>query len=429
MAQHSVLVLAYYFPPMGLSGVQRIAKFVKYLPDHGWRPTVIATGPVAYYAHDQTLLDELEERGTEIIRTSGSDPNSVLKDKGTVKMPRERLRKLMGKISNTFFIPDNKKGWAKQALAVARELCQERHFDMIFVSGPPFSTMMAGAQLSAEFNIPLVLDYRDLWFGNQFHYYLTPWHAHKHKKLEHQTLARASKVTVTNRKIKERLIHTYPHLEFNDVMILPHGYDPADLANAVQRPQQITPSSAFKLTYAGIFYDVVTPVHFFKAVKRVRKERPDIELELHFAGLLRDEYRKKARRMKLDDIIVDHGYLDHGDTVRLLLESDALWMMVGNTKNADTISSGKLYEYFGARKPLLISVPDGALKKDAEKYGAAWITEPDDVKAIAAVIIEMYDAWKKRSLPAPNEAFVKQFDRYALTGELARVLASSLRVI
>lgn len=429
MAQHSVLVLAYYFPPMGLSGVQRIAKFVKYLPDHGWRPTVIATGPVAYYAHDQSLLDELEACGTEIIRTSGSDPNSLLKDKGTVKMPRERFRKLMGKVSNTFFIPDNKKGWAKQALAVARELCQQRHFDMIFVSGPPFSTMMAGAELSAEFNIPLVLDYRDLWFGNQFHYYLTPWHGHKHKKLEHRTLARASKVTVTNRKIKERLIHTYPHLEFNDVLILPHGYDPADLASVAQRSQQITPSSAFKLTYAGIFYDVVTPVPFLKAVKRVRKERPDIQLELHFAGLLRDEYRKKARRMKLDDIIVDHGYLEHGDTVRLLTDSDALWMMVGNTKNADTISSGKLYEYFGTRKPLLVSVPEGALKKDAEKYGAAWITEPDDVKAIAAVIIEMYDQWKKGALPRPNEQFVKQFDRYAITGELARVLASSLRVI
>lgn len=429
MAQHSVLVLAYYFPPMGLSGVQRIAKFVKYLPEFGWRPTVVATGPVAYYAHDESLLAELEERDIEIIRTSGTDPNSVLKDKGTVKMPRERLRKFMSKVSNTFFIPDNKKGWSKQALETARELCQQRHFDMIFVSGPPFSTMMAGAQLSAEFNIPLVLDYRDLWFGNQFHYYPTPWHGHKHKKLEHKTLARASKVTVTNRKIKERLINTYPHLEFNDVVILPHGFDPADLAAAASRPAQIEPSPRFKLSYAGIFYDVVTPVPFFKAVKRVRKERPDIDLELHFAGLLRDEYRKKARRMKLDDIVIDHGYLDHGDTVRLLLESDALWMMVGDTKNADTISSGKLYEYIGTRKPLLVSVPEGALKKDAEKYGAAWITQPDDVKAIAAVIIEMYDLWKKNALPKPAENVVKQFDRVNLTGDLARVLASSLRVI
>ncbi len=29
-----VLIIAYYFPPMGLSGVQRTAKFVKYLPKY-----------------------------------------------------------------------------------------------------------------------------------------------------------------------------------------------------------------------------------------------------------------------------------------------------------------------------------------------------------------------------------------------------------
>ena len=39
-----VLVVAYYFPPMGLSGVQRTAKFVKYLPKYGWKPTVLTVG-------------------------------------------------------------------------------------------------------------------------------------------------------------------------------------------------------------------------------------------------------------------------------------------------------------------------------------------------------------------------------------------------
>jgi len=436
MQYHNVLILAYYFPPMGLSGVQRIAKFVKYLPDFGWRPTVIATGPTAYYAHDDSLLHELEERDIQIIRTEGTDPNSLLKDKGTVKMPRERLRKMGSNMSNLIFVPDNKRGWAKRAIQTAREVIKTQEIDMIFVSGPPWSTMMAGAQLSAETGIPLVLDYRDLWLGNQFHWYPTPWHKRKHKKLEHQTLRHAAKVTVTNRKIKERLINTYPHLEFGDVIILPHGYDPADLRteNGERRAESERTAGAssqrkFKLTYAGIFYDMVTPTYFFKAVKRIRKEHPDIPLELHFAGLLRDEYRKKAKRWKLDDIIVDHGYLPHNETVALLKESNALWMMVGNMKSAETVSSGKLYEYFGTRKPILASVPEGALRKDAERYGAAWITEPDDVKGIANAILDMYDRWSKGALPLPDNDVVESFDRRKLTGELARVLSGSLRVI
>jgi hypothetical protein len=112
----------------------------------------------------------------------------------------------------------------------------------------------------------------------------------------------------------------------------------------------------------------------------------------------------------------------------LLLDSDVLWMMVGNGKNADTISSGKLYEYFGTRKPLLVSVPQGALRRDAERYGAARLTDPADVPAITACIAELYDAWAKRTLPTPDPAVVAQFDRRTLTGELAKVLATSIRI-
>ena len=55
----NVLVIAYYFPPMGLSGVQRTLKFVKYLPKFGWQPTVLTVTPTGYFAQDYTLLEEI----------------------------------------------------------------------------------------------------------------------------------------------------------------------------------------------------------------------------------------------------------------------------------------------------------------------------------------------------------------------------------
>lgn len=36
-----VLIVAYYFPPSGGPGVQRVLKFVKYLPEFGWEPAVL----------------------------------------------------------------------------------------------------------------------------------------------------------------------------------------------------------------------------------------------------------------------------------------------------------------------------------------------------------------------------------------------------
>lgn len=424
MDQHTVLVFAYYFPPMGLSGVQRVAKFVKYLPEHGWRPIVVTTGPTAYYAHDTSMLADVEGPHIEIHRTNGNDPNSLLQDAGTIKMPREVIRKLLNRLSSTFFIPDNKRSWAKQALQTAREICATTHVDAIFVSGPPFSAMMAAATLHKETGIPLVVDYRDLWYGNQFSFYPTPWHAHLQKTLEYNVLTHASKVIVTNRRIKEKLINTYPHLPFDDVVIIPQGYDPADFT----APIQPRTTSAFRLTYAGIFYEFITPRSFFKAVAQFLRNTPQAQIELHFAGLLREEHASAARKLGLDKFIHDHGYCTHGETIDLLRSSDALWMMVGNGKNADTVSSGKLYEYFGTGKPVLASLPEGALRQAAQRYGASIITDPHDVDAIAAAIATLYEQWKAHRAPTPDMTYVRTFDRRMLTAELAKVIASSLRI-
>ena len=64
---NKVLVIAYYFPPLGLSGVQRTTKFVKYLQDFGWEPTVLTVGEIAYYAKDVSLLHDLEKEKSELF--------------------------------------------------------------------------------------------------------------------------------------------------------------------------------------------------------------------------------------------------------------------------------------------------------------------------------------------------------------------------
>ncbi len=111
-----VLVISYYYPPMGLSGVQRTLKFTSYMKQYNWEPTVLTTGNTAYYAHDNSLLNEAEAAGIRIVRTEGKDINSRLRKKGTVKIPPEWLRKLLSRMSAFVFVPDNKTGWSSKAL-------------------------------------------------------------------------------------------------------------------------------------------------------------------------------------------------------------------------------------------------------------------------------------------------------------------------
>jgi hypothetical protein len=54
----TVLVIAYYFPPLGMGGVQRIAKLVKYLPPGGYDVLVLTVKTIRYPAYDESLLGD-----------------------------------------------------------------------------------------------------------------------------------------------------------------------------------------------------------------------------------------------------------------------------------------------------------------------------------------------------------------------------------
>lgn len=425
---YKVLIFSYYFPPKGLSGVQRTTKFVKYLPEFNWSPTVITTGDIAYFAHDYSLLEDLKNENIRVVRVNGKEINSILKKKGTMKMPREIFRKIYSYINSWFYIPDNKKSWANHAYKEAKKLCSEEKFDVIFVSGPPFSSVEAARKISEEFKIPLFVDYRDLWYGNQFARYPTPYHRIKTKRGEDATLRKVDKVVVTNRRLKERMMKNYPFLTHQKMLILPHGFDSEDLTLVKAGVTKL--SKKMVITYSGLFYEYITPKYFLKAFKQIVKQHPEIaaNIELHFIGFLRIENRKLIRRYNLQNYVVEHNYMEHIEALKKVLASDLLWYMVGNGRNADTISSSKMYEYFGTKKPILACLPDGALKTHLYDYEASYISDPYDVKMIRDNIIKAYNDFASGKQPKPKDEFVANFDRRTLTAQLATEFQFFLKV-
>lgn len=425
---YKVLIFSYYFPPKGLSGVQRTTKFVKYLPEFNWSPTVITTGDIAYFAHDNSLLEDLKNENIRVVRVNGKEINSILKKKGTVKMPREIFRKMYSWFSSWFFIPDNKRSWSKKAYKEAKILCAQEKFDVVFVTGPPFSSVEAALKISEEFKIPLFVDYRDLWYGNQFARYPTIWHRLKTKREEDTTLRKVDKIVVTNRRIKERLMKYYPFLTHNKMLILSHGYDQEDIIKAAKSVVKL--SKKMVITYSGLFYEYITPKYFLKAFRLIVKENPEIaaNIELHFIGFLRIENRKLIRRYNLQNFVVEHSYMEHNEALKKILASDLLWFMVGKGRNADTISSSKMYEYFGTKKPVLACLPEGALRTHLSDYEASYISDPYDIKKIKQNILKAYSDYTSGKLPKPDDEFVEKFDRKLLTKQLATEFQFFLKV-
>ena len=404
---------------MGLSGVQRSLKFAKYLKKYNWEPTILTTGNTAYFAHDQSLMEDVKAADLRIERVVGSDINSLLAKKGTMPMPREIIRKAFSDISKLLFIPDNKKGWASKAYLRAKELLQNEKYDLIYVTIPPFSSFAMAAKLKKEFDLPLFVDYRDLWVGNQFALMPTPYHKMKHKKLEYFSLKAADKVIAVNRKVKENLLTNYPFLNFDDITIITHGFDPEDFAKVKPLPKT---SNKLIIAYSGIFYEKISPKYLLKAFKQVLIERPDIgeNIELHFIGYFRKENQKLVKKLGLQQHVKVFGYLEHSDALAHMMTADVLWLMLPNTVNIDKVTVGKLFEYFGTRKPIFGNLPEGASRTAAKEYGASFLTDPENIEEIKNAIYHIHQLYKANNLPVPDEEFIDKHDRSKLTQVLAK---------
>ncbi|NTV19613.1 MAG: glycosyltransferase family 4 protein, partial [Bacteroidales bacterium] len=73
-----VLIITYYWPPAGGSGVQRWLKFVKYLREFGYEPVVYTPESPEFMAIDETLAKEIPQ-GVEVVKKEIFEPYSIYK--------------------------------------------------------------------------------------------------------------------------------------------------------------------------------------------------------------------------------------------------------------------------------------------------------------------------------------------------------------
>jgi glycosyltransferase involved in cell wall biosynthesis len=426
--RRNVLVIAYYFPPMGMSGVQRTLKFVKYLPAYGWTPTVLTVEPKGYIARDESLLRDLEGANIRVERIPAAGPGRVLSGKEVVALPPEWTRKMLSRISDTFFIPDNKIGWKKRAVERAVALHHEAPFDLIFATAPPFTDFLAGAEIKRMIDRPLVFDYRDPWADYPFKFYPTPFHKWRNIALERRALRASSHVITTNRTVKEIILKRYRFLSYHDVDIIPQGFDPDDFPTEAELKQAAAGKPRgrrLRITYAGVFWEDRVPNYFLKALHHLFEERPRLRgrIEAVFVGTFRDENRKLVTKLGLQDSVTIHDYLPHRECVRMLCDSDVLWMIVGEGLS----SPGKVYEYIGARKPILGCAPDGFIKATILEAGGR-VVPPDDVAGIKRALAEYLEMFDRHQLQGPREEVVQKYNRATLSLHLVKIFESLLVV-
>lgn len=411
-----LLVLSYYYPPLGQSGVQRVLKLVKYLPRHGWQPVVVTPRAVRSDTDDPALL---AETAAPVYRTASLDPRylSARRRGAAPAMGRGPLSAV-----NRWLVPDNKLGWVPFAVGAGRRAAREHRIDAILSSAPPYSSHLAGLALKRATGVPLLCDFRDAWTRFTWGRYPTPLHRACDRWLESRCVRGSDLVLGVNQAIVDELRGGHPDLPAMRFALLSHGYDPEDFSDGVAPDQ-----GRFTIVHAGTFINNRGPAVLLAALQRIRTTAPEAcaVIRVVFAGAARAVDRRMVRDAGLSATVSFTGYLPHADSTRMLQRASALWLVMGPEETAN-VTPGKLFEYLGAGRPILASVPlGGEAARIVRETGAGEALPAGDAGALAGAIAGMVRRWRSgKALYHAAATTVGQYDRRRIARQLAGFLDS-----
>ncbi len=282
-----VLFIAYHFPPIAGGGTFRSLKFVKYLPEFGWQPTVITTNNKLSFAYDNNLLNEIP-KDIKIIRTN--EFNLFILH---IIFSKFGLGKFYDIIKEKFFIPDSKIGWIPNAIKKSKIELKLQKYDLIFSTSPTICSHIIAMKLSKKFNIPWVCDFRDYWTLHSTYSYTNTLRGEKEKKLEKNILQEAKTLTTVSNGVSSDFIAQYNFLK-NKVSVITNGYD-------IEKTFDTVPQSHFTICYTGSFYGEYTPVQFTYGLNQLIEENPKLKnlIQIEYIGNISQEIQDFIRKTSL----------------------------------------------------------------------------------------------------------------------------------
>ena len=413
-----VLIVSAAFPPTGGAGVQRTAKFARYLPDQGFDPIVWTAGPLGQLPRDDSLASELP-RSVSVL----SNPNHDLAGPLAAFADRSwRLARLTRRLER-FFVPDSLIPWVLTSLAPLRRLIHTHRIDLIYSTYSPASNHLLAWMLKRATRRPWISDWRDLWTEDHWYQFRTgpAWRRKLDRRLERTFLRASDAIVATTDAQRNILTSALSAADTPLACTIPNGFDPADFSDT---PCRSNPQSRdrFVLAHVGRFTrDRVKPPMLeglarFAGSLGPRGDRFQLRIVGHIPCELRDDLHNRGVPVETT------GYLPHRLAVAEMQSADVLLLQYPDAPNADTAVSGKLFEYFAAGRPvLMIGPPSSQARRYVESFRAG-ITADMDAADVAAALTRLWQRWRSGDLPAGCSADrLAPFTRPALTQRLARL--------
>lgn len=425
-----VLVITYYWPPSGGSGVQRWLKFVKYLVRAGWEPYVFTPENPSFTLEDKSLQSDVPE-SVEVIRFPIWEPYQIF-SKASSLFGKKNLQQTdfisTGKksifqsvsswIRGNFFIPDARIFWVKPSVNYLIDFIQRNNIDKIITTGPPHSVHLIGLRLKRKNpSLHWIADFRDPWSEWDLldTLSLTSLARKRHQALERQVLTNADRVITIAPYHVDRL----QVLSGRKVDLITNGFDAEDFKGIEQ-----VRTTKFTIRHIGVVDELRDPRPVMEAIKTLFISNPDLveEVTIEFIGKVNSAFKDYVTSdSNLLQVVKFLDQIPHTQVLAGYGSTDLQLLVLAHTAIAPGNLPGKFFEYLASGKPILgIGPVNGDASEILNQTKAGVIVERTDTAGIKAALLSYYQNWKEGI--TINSSAIDKYSRKHLTYKLIEVL-------
>lgn len=422
MSGRRLLLLCYFFPPLGGGGVHRVLGFTRHLPRFGWSCTVVCAGEEDYWVRDESLAVPPD---TEVIRVRGGGAiTSWLKTGGAAGGRRSGATfGMLRRLSDWWLLPDSYRGWAQRARGVALRRIQHGDVSALWSSSPPESVHLAARDIAAKTRLPWIADFRDPWIPLAFRTPPTVWHRARQEAMERSVLERADRVITASRLHAESLQARLPATAASRVLHVPNGFEsavkPRDIADTAAE------SEPFLVVFTGTMSQLPDVETLLEAVHDLLARHPEARrrLRVELLGAFESGFEDRSIALGLKGIVRFLGPRTHVETRGLQHRADLLMLLKPTGPAFRTMVPGKLYEYFEARRPIVALIDEQDEATELLRRAGQAMLPPGRRQALTDELERRYLDWRAHGRAADCELpWIEAHQRSRLTERLASTL-------
>ena len=428
MAKLNILIITYYWPPSGGSGVQRWMYFAKYLKKLGCNPIVLTVDPkyASYNLKDLSLNSHIKDIETHKtfsleILSLYSFFKSGNKTKGIPQsyIPNKSIfDKITSFIRLNLFIPDSRIGWNSFAFQKAKKIISNNKIDYVITTGPPHSSHLIGEKIYKKYKLKWIVDLRDPW--SELFYLKDRFRFNFSKKLnaklETNVIEKADAIITTvgdryHKILKAKITNPEKiHQVYN-------GYDKLNY----DKIEEIKPKK-FNIVFTGMLTQNHNYETFYEVLKILNPKQNNLNLILTFAGRI-DKKIIKIYSNKIE--LLNKGYIDHNNAISTIKSSHLLINFnYKNTEETDMIS-GKLIEYLASGSPIInfsnsAKESEVVLKTSPKSFNA----NNNNINQVVPFIKSEYNEWMEGRYKKQNLTNMSSLSRENLTKKLFDIITT-----